>query len=78
MATIKGDITQHCNQRHDRNRHRTGDNPHLCTDRTCRHRTFRTDVVLNGDVVDDRQNGVNHMTRTAKNGQCTGHKRRDN
>lgn len=78
MAIIKGDIIQYRNQRYDRNRYRIGDNFYLCIDRICRYRTFRTDVVFNGDVVDDRQNGVNYMIRIVKNGQCIGYKRRDN
>lgn len=78
MAIIKGDIIQYCNQRYDCNRYWIGDNFYLCIDRICRYRMFWMDVVFNGDVVDDRQNGVNYMICIVKNGQCIGYKWCDN
>ena len=77
VFTVKGKIPQHRHQRHHRYRDRAGDDPHLGTYGAGRHRTLRTNVILNGDIVDNRQDRVHHVSGTAENGQRAGDERRD-
>ena len=48
---------------------RRADHAHLSSNRGSSHRAFRTNVVLNGNVVNNREHRVHDVARTAKNGQ---------
>lgn len=78
MPAIKSYVAQHCHQRNNSDGNRTGDDAHLRADRTGRHWTFRTDIILDRYVVDNRQNGVDHVACTTQNRQGTGDERRHN
>ena len=55
--------------RHSSHSSRRADHAHLSGDRGSSHRAFRTDVVLDGHVINNGQHRVNNVTRTAENRQ---------
>jgi len=65
-------LGQEGNQRHHGHRHRAGQNAHLAGNRRCSHGALGANVVLDGNVVDDGQHGVDHVPRAAQNGQQAG------
>ena len=77
VLAVKGKVAKHCHQRDDRHGNRAGDNPHLRADRAGGHGSLRTDVIFDGDIINNRQNGIYHVPRAAKNRQRTGDEWRD-
>lgn len=78
MFSVKCHVAQHRYQRNNGDGNRTGDDTHLRADRTGRHWTFRTDIILDRHVIDNRQNGVDHVACPTQNRQGTGDERRHN
>ena len=78
MFTVKGKIPQHRHQRNHRHRDRAGDDPHLGANGAGGHRTLRANVILDRHIVDNRQDGIHHVTGTAEDGQRAGDERRHN
>ena len=60
----------------DRDRRRA--DAHLRRDGRNRHRALRTDALLDGDVVNDREHRVDDMARAAEDGQEPRRQRREN
>ena len=54
-------------QGHGSHGSRRADHTHLSSDRGSSHRAFRTNVVADGNVINNREHRVNHVTRTAEN-----------
>lgn len=62
----------------DSNRYRRCRDPHLGCDGRYRHRTFRADILLDRNIINDREHGVHNMTRAAEDSQEPGrHRRQD-
>ena len=59
----------------DSDRYRRCRDPHLGCDGRYRHRTFRADILLDRNIINDREHGVHDMTRAAEDSQEPGRHR---
>lgn len=62
----------------DSDRYRGRRNTHLGCDRRHRHRTFRADILLDRNIINDREHGIHDMARAAEDGQEPGRHRSQN
>lgn len=62
----------------DSDRYRRCRDPHLGCDGRYRHRTFRADILLDRNIINNREHGIHDMARAAENGQKPGRHRSQN
>ena len=69
---------EEANDGHNSYRYRGSTDSHLGSHRSHSHRTLRTNVLLDCDIIDNREHGINHMTRTTEYRQEPSGKRSKN